>query len=94
MQIIKIYKIAGNFELNYKKKLLTMFCSICRIVESIKECERRICSIGHILCNNCDNGSTFCPECSRKISSFVAVRCLIDFITIIKYQKSFSRLKL
>lgn len=40
-----------------------MFCSFCKKIEYIHECSRRICSNGHIACEDCGDGLEICPEC-------------------------------
>lgn len=51
-----------------------MFCSICRRVpREISECRRKICPIGHVTCEVCDDSSGICRQCNAEISSFVCV---------------------
>lgn len=56
-------------------RLVTMFCSSCKRIDIIRECQRKICPVGHILCENCDENLKICPEpnCLLKISSYACV---------------------
>ena len=50
-----------------------MFCSSCQSVDQIYECRRKICPVGHVLCEQCDENLEDCPKCSNKFSGYVNV---------------------